>query len=188
MGIYSLVPLHNYYFGKKLILTTSSSTISSNLTLQPSKLLQIFSDEKIMQQVMSKLKLMFYLDWNRFSDESFYFQLYKILFGLFIYLFLGLLIISFVFNIGRYVKTIIVPTKAALKKKESLFNLFLILVPMPFLFVHLFYVVGTYYPRHIVMGHIMIYLFSIYCASGLINGCYDKLKKVLFPSRTNYAL
>jgi len=175
--IYSLVPLHNYYFGHKLVLTTQYHTIRINLQMRPSKLLHIFSDEKVRQHVLRQLKLMFYLDWNSFCDKSFY-SLQN--FRFFLNLFLCLLSISFLFNIGRLTRIIITPSQRILMKKETIMNLLFILVPIPFLFVYLFFDIGLYYPRHIVMGHIMIYLFSVYSSSRLINWCCNKFEKILF--------
>ena len=175
VGIYSLVPLHNYHFGNKLTLATSSSAV--NLDMQPSKLLHIFSDEKIMQHVLKRSKLMFYLDRNSFYDEGF-FMIQE--FRFFLNLFLFLLSISFLYNIGRLVKIIITPSQRIEMKKELIMNLLFILIPISFLFVHLFFQIKTYYPRFIVVGHIMIYLFSVYSSSRLINWCYEKFEKILF--------
>ena len=177
--IYSLVPLHNYYFGNKWILTTSSFSIKQNLTLSPSRLLYIFSDEKVKQQVLSRLNLMFYLDWNNFFDKSFY-ALKN--FRFFLNLFLFLLSISFMFNIWRLGK--IITVQRIVKKKETIMNLLFILVPIPFLFVHLFYQIEVYYPRHIVLGHIMIYIFSVNSSSGLINWFCRKFEQIIVLIKT----
>lgn len=171
--IYSLVPVHNYYFGNKLVLTTHS-VISLSLKLPPSKLLHIFSDEKVKQQVLSRLNLLFYLDWKSFSDKSFYTPKN---FRFFLNLFLFLLSVSFLFNIGRLGK--IITAQKIVKKKETIMNLLFILVPLSFLFLHLFVEIKVYYPRHIVIGHIMIYLFSVYSSSSLINWFCKKFEKMI---------
>ena len=167
--------MHNYHFGNKLTLATSSSAV--NLDLQPSKLFHIFSDEKVRQHVLKRSKLMFYLDRNNFYDEGFY-MIQE--FRFFLNLFLLLLSISFLYNIGRLVKIIITPSQRIEMKKELIMNLLFILIPISFLFVHLFFQIKTYYPRFIVVGHIMIYLFSVYSSSRLINWCYEKFEKILF--------
>jgi len=175
--IYSLVPLHNYYFGNKWILPTTQAHIDYNLVLQPSKLLHIFSDEEVRQHVLNQLKLMFYLDWNSFYDKNFY-TLKN--FRFFLNLFLCLLLVSFLFNIGRLAKIIITPTKRIVMKKETIMNLLFILVPISFLFVYLFFRITVYYIRNIVMGYIMIYFFSVYSSSRLINWSYKRFEKILF--------
>jgi len=179
--IYSLVPLHNYFFGKEWVLTTSSTTI--NLKLPPSKLLRVFSDERIQQYVLNRFELMFYLDWKSFSDKSFY-SLQN--FRFFANLFFFLLMISFLFNIVRLVKIIGSSKRRFNLKKEIILNLLFILIPISFLFIHLFYVIKVYYPRHIVIAHMMIYLFSIYSSSRLINWCYGKLERVFVFLRSKF--
>lgn len=179
--IYSLVPLHNYFFGKEWVFTTSSSAI--NLRLQPSRMLWVFSDERIQQFVLNRLELMFYLDWNSFSDKSFY-SLQN--FRFFVNLFFFLLMISFLFNIVRLVKIIGSSIRRFNLKKEIILNLLFILIPISFLFIHLFYVIEVYYPRHIVIAHMMIYLFSVYSSSSLINWCYRKLERVFVFLRSKF--
>ena len=181
--IYSLIPLHNYFFGKKLVLATSSSTIRQNLTLPPSKLLRVFSDERIQKYVQNRLKLMFYLDWKSFSDKNFY-SLQN--FRFFANFFLLLLKVSFLFNLVRLIKAIGFSIRRVELKKEIVLNLLFILTPISFLFIHLFYQIEIYYPRHIVIGHIMIYLFSVYSSSSLINWCYRKLERVFVFLRSKF--
>ena len=181
--IYSLVPLHNYFFGKELVLTTSSSTIRQNLTLPPSKFFRVFSHESIKQYVQNRLKLMFYLDWKSFSDKNFY-SLQN--FRFFANFFLLLLTVSFLFNLVRLIKAIGFSVRRAELKKEIVLNLLFILTPISFLFIHLFYQIEIYYPRHIVIGHIMIYFFSVYSSSSLINWCYRKLERVFVFLRSKF--
>lgn len=184
IGVYSLVPVHNLYFGNKAILTTSSALIAENLQLRPSELLQVFSNKNVKRQVLRRLQIMFFLDKDSFFDKKLY-QPHK---GYILVLFVCLMIISLLFNIGRLGKAILKCTWRIKMKREALMNLFLILVPIPFLFVHLFYQIEVYYPRHIIIGHIMICLFSVYSASGLINWSNRKFKQIFMTMKASLFL
>lgn len=174
IGIYSLVPVHNLIFGNKVILTTSSAFIAENLELRPSELLKVFSDKNIRREVLKRLEIIFFLSRDSFFDK----KLYQPQKGYILSSFVCLLMISFLFNIGRLGKEILTHNQRIRMKREALTDIFFIFIPLPFLFVHLFYQIEVYYPRHVIAGHMMIYLFSVYSASGLINWSNRKFKQI----------
>ena len=177
--IYSLVPLHNFYFGHELVLTTNSVHLNPHSSL--SILVHSLSDEKAMQNVMNRLKLMFYLDWNNSFDKNIYsFKNHRLL-----NLFLFLLAISFFYNLARLGKIIRAKKYRNRPIKEIILNLLFIMSPLPFLSIYLYFDLESYYPRFIVMGHIMICLFSVYSSSSLINWGCEKAEKLFSLIKIN---
>ena len=122
---------HNLIFGGEPTLFTSSTETTANLVLPPSDLTNLFSDSIVQASFVEQLRAMFYLR----DDE----------------LKVPALIIAFhglqLMWSAAIVWTLVSWRKVTWRHKA------LLLIPLLYLGVHLFYQVTVYYPRHIIAGH-----------------------------------
>jgi len=138
ISIYSLIPLHNYHYGNKFILTTIASLHHETLIFAPSKLLNIFNDISVVTFLLKKLKFIF------LRPPFLYYSLFYIFW-----------LVSFVHNLRQFIKN---------KELQYFVNILLLIVPLIFFLPNIFYIAGN---RHIVAGHLMLYLFTTYTLSNV---------------------
>jgi hypothetical protein len=130
--VISLLPLaHNLRYGGELILFTSSTETSANLVLPPSEFARVFSDPEVRESVVRQLRAMFYLrdDEPKVPALTIAFHGLQLMWG-----------VAIVWVLAKW-------------RKVTWRNKFLLLIPILYLVVHLFYQVTVYYPRHIIAGH-----------------------------------
>jgi hypothetical protein len=130
--VISLLPLaHNLRYGGELILFTSSTETSANLVLPPSEFDRVFSDPEVRESVVRQLRAMFYLrdDEPKVPALTIAFHGLQLMWG-----------VAIVWVLAKW-------------RKVTWRNKFLLLIPILYLVVHLFYQVTVYYPRHIIAGH-----------------------------------
>jgi hypothetical protein len=122
--------LHNLYFGHQFVLTTTSAGVSANLTLPPAVWLDFFrGNTTAIASVHEQVAMLFLMaDVDRSQWPT--------LLGMAILLFSWL-------GAGIY----------ALVRRKPAGWAFLV-IPILYLAPHLFFVVNTYYPRHIAIGYL----------------------------------
>jgi hypothetical protein len=144
ISIYSLIPFHNYYYGHKFVFATTAGLHPKTLIFPPSKLLNIFNDISVITFLLEKLKYIFLRPPFLYYSPFYIFWL-----------------VSFGYNLKQFVKN---------KNLQYLANILLLIVPLIFFLPNIFYVAGR---RHIVAGHLMLYLLTTYTLSGLIKNLLD---------------
>ncbi|MBI4246543.1 MAG: hypothetical protein HY614_05090 [Candidatus Rokubacteria bacterium] len=140
----ALPAAHNAYYGGRLVLTTTSGQIPTNLVLPPRTVFQAAYDRGARAAVSRQVRSLFFLEPHPRGA-----------------LWLG-------FHGLQLVWVVSAVALLASPKERSLVSLGLIAVPMVFLAVHLFYQVGVYYPRHIVIGHVAMGVAC--CVAGMTRG------------------
>ena len=142
MGVFlaiSALPLaHNLFYGGRLVPFTTSSNISGNLMFPPSQLLAIGHDPAVREKVRIQLRAL--LAFQPLNTGALPFALH------------GLQAVWLV--------------AAAHWRRVDLTTRLLLLWPVVFLAVHVFYQATTYYPRLIVAGYLAMGLVGAYVASG----------------------
>ncbi len=136
----ALPAIHNYVYGHKLVLLTSSADIPQNLKLPPNQLVHIFNDPKVAERAWVQFKFLVGLVKVSYLDTSLPIW--------------GLL----VFWIGSGVKWIL-----SRRDRQWVAGLLLIL-PVLFLAVQFFFILNTAYPRHLIAGYEVMGLACLYAA------------------------
>jgi hypothetical protein len=125
----SLPLIHNYVYGHKLVLLTTSADIRQNLKLPPKQLARIFVDPKVIGRAWSQIKfLVGFVDGN-YLDTSIPMW--------------GLLLLW----LGIGVKWF------SSRKNNKLLAGLLLMLPILFLGVQFFFILNVSYPRHLVAGY-----------------------------------
>ena len=126
-----LLPLaHNVAYGGEWLLTTRSAGIRQNLVLPPGQLLETGRDPETRERVHDQLRRIF--DVGRGEEDT------VLLTGLRLAQASWLVVVS----VAIY--------------RRTWYLVCVALLPRSYLGVHLFYQVNTYYPRHIIAGHLAI--------------------------------
>lgn len=142
----SLLPLaHNLFYGGKGFLFTSSTRTSANLALPPSELTSVFSDSTVRASTVRQLRAMFYLrdDEPKVPALTIAFHGLQLMWG------------------AAIVLALVTWRKITWKGKA------LLLIPLLYIGVHLFYQVTVYYPRHIIAGHMAMGLVAYWISSSV---------------------
>ena len=127
----ALWPLaHNVYYGGQWVLGATSATIPDNLLVRPGQLLH---PSNALPAIQAHAEAVFYYGRGRDYYGG----------GRLAYVFRGLQIVW----ILAIAWTLVAPSSTRGRR------LALLLVPLLYLGVHLFYQVTPYYPRHIIIGH-----------------------------------
>ncbi|MBN2737021.1 MAG: hypothetical protein JXR70_08585 [Spirochaetales bacterium] len=132
--LYSLVPVHNLIYGKKIVLTTLSATIDVNLEFKPSDLPLIFTSEKVRENFLSRFPRLFH--------NGYYW---------------GLNFVAFCWLLAVLSSTYLTALK---RNSAQLFSLTYLLSPTILMTVHLF--VCSMYLRHLLAYHMLMLIFTIF--------------------------
>jgi len=136
----ALPAVHNYVYGHKLVLLTSSADIPQNLKLPPNQLVHIFDDPKVAGRAWDQLKFLVGLVRASYLDTSLPIW--------------GLLLLW----IGLCVKWIL-----TWRDRKWVAGLLLVL-PVLFLAVQFFFILNTAYPRHLIAGYEVMGIVCLYAA------------------------
>ena len=136
----ALPAIHNYAYGHKLVLLTSSADIPANLKLPPGQLLHIFDDPKVLGRVWIQFKFLVGLVKVDFIDTSI--PIWALLL-----LWLGL-------GVNWIVS----------RRKSKWMAGLLLILPALLIGVQFFFILNTSYPRHLVAGYEVMGIVCLYAA------------------------
>jgi len=169
LAVICLLPVaHNLYYGRQLVLTTSSAGIPENLVLRPAEYWEARHDEATRTRVVYQVGRILYGSSANARPERGGGGLRPVFRGLQV-LWLMALIASFMTG-----SVVVVDKDPVFRLKlhlprlpEDLDHLLILISPAFFLAPHLFYQVDVYYPRHIVIGHLAMAAAALY-ATGVL--------------------
>jgi hypothetical protein len=137
-GVVGLLPLlHNLVYGSALVLTTTSAGVTSNLILGPNEWLGILRGEApAWVALLSQVRMLFFTvpldDWQ--------------------------------VPVGLFAHIIMMAWLVVALRKVAWRNwreMVVLLLPLPYFLTHLVFVVVTYYPRHVIMGVLVMALSAL---------------------------
>gem|GEM_PF-4982085 len=148
IGVYSLIPLHNLYYGDRLVFSVIEINMPKVQDLPPQKIFDIFSDPSIKEYLRERFYLFFYF---------FRVRLLNTVAALWLLAFLTQIIIM-------------------LRRRTAIeiINWCFLFSPLPFMIVHVFFSLDSGYPRFLVSYLIAMFIFPIYAFGGYLD-CFLKM-------------
>ena len=154
----ALPAVHNYVYGGRLVLTTTSATVPNNLRVAPTTYLEIWRDEGARTRVKEQLSDLFF---TRRPNRP----VWLVFRGLQA-LWVAALCSVFV-GIRRSIpQGVAVSLTRRAWATGNAYRLLVLLTPASFLAPHLFFEASVYSPRHIVIGHLAMAAATLYAAGG----------------------
>ena len=146
----TLLPaVHNYVYGGRVVWGTTSAAIPENLRIHPARYLEFWQDEALRAEVAEQLIGMLYA--GPFAEQGSFgpWWTYR---GLQLLWLMALC-------------TVVYRRAGFVCERCDLSQAMVLMSPVAFLVLHLFWHVDVYYPRHIVMGHIAMGASALYVCS-----------------------
>ena len=143
----ALPAVHNYVYGERLVLVTTSAIVPNNFRIAPTTHLEIWRDEGARTRVKEQLSDLFF---TRRPDRPVWL------------VFRGLQALWVAALCSMFVRI----RRSTPWATGNAYRLLVLLTPASFLAPHLFFQVSVYFPRHIVIGHLAMAAATLYAAGG----------------------
>ncbi len=140
LALLALPALHNYIYGHKLVLLTSSADIPQNLVLPPSRLLHIFEDPGVAGRFWLQLQYLLGLARVNYLDTS---------------IPMWCLLLLWLVEGVKWIKS---------RTGNKWLAGAVLLLPVLFLGVQFFFILNTSYPRHLIAGYEVMGMVCLYQA------------------------